>query len=350
MKLATFRCCMLGFAALVLAIPAGCAIPVPDGSDNTNTNGNANTNDNDNGTAADPVELFVYASNTGGATGLSLRPSDGAVFAVNVDGLFGPIEDGDDLSTMTAFGATNLAAESLFDMPTASLSLAITESGEFWIGSPCCSTIAVVPPEGGDAEAFLDLLAGSEIKPEVIVRVPEGFEADQMFPGQLLFGQETSFSRLVGVDAEGDRAVLDIDNPSETNRNAHYLAFGLDGVLYSSKGASGLTQAGFQTIGVDGSPAEVPGTLGAAADTFVALANGDFVIRGTLQSTATSSQRGVLLYDAAVEEVTLGIAIPTEEVDENDDMVITPDGTTILLSLPKRNEIVLVTVNGADGG
>jgi hypothetical protein len=332
-------------------MPLGCTVTLPDdifGNANGNSNANANTNDNDGGGGPDLFELTVYASNTGELTGLALRPADGALFGVNANGLFGPIEAGGDLSMMTPFGATNLADADLFDAPPSSLSLAITNGGEFWIGSPCCTTLAVVPPEGGDAEPFLGLFDVQDSKPEVIVRVPDGFTGDQIFPGQLLLGHETTFSRLFGVDVEGDRAVIAVDNPdaASRNRHAHHLTFGLDGVFYSSRTSTALTQAGFQTIAVDGRPTDLPGTLGIAGDAFVALANGDLVIRGTHQITATSSERGILLYDAEADEATLGLAISAEELSDADDMVVTPDGSMILLSLPNRNEIVEVNATG----
>lgn len=308
--------------------------------------GNVNGNDN---STADRVQTSVYASNTGGASGLAIRPSDGAVFAVRGDGLYGPIAEGDDLSTMTPFGATNLGDADLFDAPPSSAVLAITNTGEFWIGSDCCTTVAVVPPGGGNAVPFLGLFDASEIKPETIALVPTGFQGPPFFPGRLLFGQSTTFSRMVGVDVDGDRGAVDIANPSSLNRNAHHLAFGLDGVLYSSRDATGLTISGFQSINSEGRPTELPGTLGAAGETFVVLASGDMVIRGTFQMSATGSQRGILLYDTAAQTISVGLALLTADVSTADEMVITSDGLTILLSLPNRNEILRVTVNDATG-
>lgn len=77
----------------------GCnGVPIPgnlddiiDIIDNGNDNGNANDNDNGNGGQTAPrVSFQTYATNTGGASGMALRPSDGALFAVSADGLFGP--------------------------------------------------------------------------------------------------------------------------------------------------------------------------------------------------------------------------------------------------------------------
>jgi hypothetical protein len=106
--------------------------------------------------------------------------------------------------------------------------------------------LAVVPAAGGDAEPFTGLLEGgveaSNIKPETFAVIPSGFEGAQMSPGDLLVGQETTFSRLAAVDVDGDRTVIAVENPSISadpeeglNREAHHLTFGADGVLYSAK-------------------------------------------------------------------------------------------------------------------
>lgn len=340
---------ILGSFALFLTIQPACTVTLPDdilGNQNDNGAPGGNENDNDGGQPSS-VTLTTYASNTGGISGIALRPADGALFGVNADGLFGPIEEGADISAMTALGATNLADEALFDSPPTSLALAITNDGEFWIGSPCCTTIAVVAPDGGDAEPFLGFFDEQDAKPEAIVRVPDGFTGTQFVPGQLLFGHETTFSRLFAVDVEGDREITAIDNPiiDTTNRHAHHLTFGLDGVLYGSKTTTALTQAGIQSIGTDGAPADVPGTLGVAADSFVVLADGSMVIRGALQQTATRSDRGILRYEPSAAEVTVGLSLPAEDLSDRDDMVVTPDGSMILLSLPDRDEIVRVTVD-----
>ena len=337
MKLRTKMACLVYSGLLTTLVMLGCngvTLPIDD-----LLNGGGDV-----AGPAETVELIAYASNTGGASGIALRPSDGALFAVSMDGLFGPIADGDDLSTMTPIGATNLADADLFDARQSSLTLAIADSGEFWIGSRCCTTMAVVAPGGGDAAPFEGLFEAMEIKPETLVIVPAGFEGSQIFPEQLLAGQETTFSRLVGVDVAGDRTVIDIDNPVSLNRNAHHLAFGLDGNLYSSRGTTALTQPGFQMIDAEGRPTEIAGTLGVAADTFVVLENGDVVLRGAWQTSPTTSERGVFLYDAASDETMLGVAIPADELSANDGMVVSSDGSTILLSLPNRDEIVRVMI------
>lgn len=346
---------------LALLFPlAGCpGVSLPDIDDvlnmngNANGNSNANGNDNDNGAPSVSYELDVFATNTGGATGIALRPSDGALFAVNADGLFGPIEQGEDVSMLTPFGATNLGTPQLFMQETSSLVLAITDDGEFWIGSQCCFTLAVVPAEGGDAAPFLSLGTGvdpSNIKAETMVLVPDGFAGNQLMPGNLLVGQETTFSRLAAIDVAGERGVVNVDNPlladgddtNDLNRNAHHLAFGLDGNLYSSRGTSGLTISGLQRIAADGTPSALPGSLGVSADTFVGLANGDLLLRGNLQTGPTSQRRGIVYYNAADEVADVVLEITGADLSEDDEMLIAPDGNTIYLSLPNRNEIVTV--------
>lgn len=306
-------------------------------------------NGNDNQAIGDLVELGVYATNTGGASGIALRPSDGALFAVNKDGLFGPIENGDDLSTMTPIGATNLADMSVFDQETDNLVLAITNSGEFWIGSNCCSLLAVVPPEGGDAAPFNQFIEANEsqaVKPESMAIIPEGFSGPQMKPGDLLLGQETDFNQLVAIDVEGDHAIELVVNPDDSDpplqREAHHLTFGLDGKLYSSRGLAGLTLFGIQTIDTDGQPTNLPGTLGVSAHSFVALESGDLIIRGTHSRSARPEDQdnGMLIYSAADQSIAFALSLPDGEISEDDEMIITPDGTTIFMSLPQRNEIV----------
>ncbi len=315
---------------------------------NGNDNGNADANDNENGNdgqTAPRVSFQPYATNTGGASGMALHPETGELYAVSASGLFGPIIEGDDLSTMTPYGATNLADDDLFDTPPTTLALAITNNGEFWIATQQ-TTVAVVPPDGGDAAPYLGLFEGPEIAPEVIVLVPDDFEGPQIKPGQLLFGQETTFDRLIQVDVAGGRGVLSIDNPSSLLRQAHHLTFGLDGAFYSSKGVTALLQPGFQTIAADGSPTGIDATKGIAGDSFVVLANGDFVIRGSWDPSQTAPTIiGILLFDAAAGEISLGVAIPTEETSESDDMVISSDGSMILLSRPAVNQIVRISID-----
>ncbi|MBI4716684.1 MAG: hypothetical protein HY763_02685 [Planctomycetes bacterium] len=323
--------------------------------DGAGTDGTADGTD-DGGAAPPPVALTTFATGTGGATGLALRPSDGALFAVNAQGLFGPIGQGADLSTMTPLGATNLASMALFDQETASLVLAITATGEFWIGSPCCFTLAVAPAEGGDATAFEGLGEGvtpANIKPETMTIVPSAFASQVIVPGTLLVGQDNTFNRLATIAVAGDRAVFNVPNPlfadadagNDLLREAHHLVFGLDGVLYGSEDLAALTSAGVQSIAADGTPADLVGTVGVSAHSFVVRANGDMVIRGTQQVTATESHSGILLFDAATATLRVGLELPAEELSEDDEMLITPDGATIYLSLPNRNEIVVVAVS-----
>ncbi|MCK4659482.1 MAG: hypothetical protein KAV82_08170 [Phycisphaerae bacterium] len=303
----------------------------------------------------DLFEFEVFATNTGGASGFALRPSDNAVFILNKDGLFGPIQKDDDVSTMAPIGATTLADPEFFDLEQSSLVMAITNSGEFWIASPCCSTMAIVGPEGGEAEAFIGLLEGpdqgnpSNVKPETMVIVPEGFDGPQIDPGNLLVGRESTFSDLSAINVEGNREVVPrIDNPDELenpddflNRLSHHLAFGPDGTLYGSRGLAGALLSGMQTIDTDGRPHELPGTLGLSADSFVVLDNGDIVISGAYHPQGESRILGILLWSADTQSITMGLPISDSEYSEDNELVIAPDGT-IYMALPDRNEIVRV--------
>ncbi len=338
------RLFLLGALALMLA-GSSCPnvnITIPPSGDSTDgTDGTTDTGNGD-----EPVALLAietYATNTGGANGMAVRPSDGALFIASPSGIFGPISEGDDVSTMEAFGATNLADASLFDNVQPTQVLAITDSGEFWIGSDCCNTMAVVPAEGGDAEPFLGLLGTTEdIKPETLAIVPTGFDGPQVDPGNLLAGQDTTFSLLAAIDVAGDDTVTYVDNDSSTNREAHHLAFGPDGVLYSSRALLGLTFSGIQTIDTDGSPTALPGTLGVSAHSFVVRDNGDLIIRGSMDTTTTDVFSGLLIWSATDQTTTSALTLPAEESSEDDELVMTSDGT-ILLSLPERNEIVRVS-------
>lgn len=303
----------------------------------------------------DPIELEVIATNTGGATGIALRPADGALFLVNADGLFGPIDPGDDVSAMEPIGATNLDDADLFDIETGSLVLAISNSGEFWIGSTCCATLAVVGPEGGDAEPFTALLEGvdpSNIKPETMVIIPEGFEGPQMRPGNLLVGQETSFSRLTAIDVDGDLSVVNVDNPAiiadpeeGLNREAHHLTLGSGGVLYGARGSALVSERAVQTIDEEGNPVGVPGTEALSTASFIVLADGDLIVRGIYDPEGDERLEGILIWSGADEEVLPGLDLPATETSADDEMILAPDGETIYLALPNRNEIVRVIYN-----
>lgn len=300
------------------------------------------------------LALDLVASNTGGATGIALRPSDGALFLVNSGGLFGPLETGADVSTMQAIGATNLSDEALFDIDKDSLVLSITESGEFWIGSRCCVTLAVVAADGGDAAAFEGLLQGSDpsnIKAETLVIVPEGFDGAQISAGNLLVGQDTTFSRLTAIDVEGDRLVTNVDNPAilddsdnGLNRQAHHLTFSSDGVLYDSRRLASASIAGIQTIAPDGTPTAVAGTESLSADTFVVLSNGDMILRGIFDPSGGPRLAGLLIRSADDGQIELGLDLADADTSADDEMIIADDGT-IYLAQPNRNQIVRVMDN-----
>jgi len=310
---------------------------------------NANSNANDNSTTPEPVvfanaELTSFASNTGGASGMAVRPSDGAVFVVSSKGIFGPIVEGDDLDMQNPIGATNLSSADLFRSSPTKLVLGITSSGEFWIGSSCCSTLAVVPPEGGDAQPFLGLLQGAtpaNITAETMAVAPANVALPGVSPGFLLASNETTFSRLAAIDVDGDRSVSLVDNPSNTNREGHHITFGPDGVMYASRGVSGVTISGIQTVGTDGAPTALSGTTNLAADSFIVLDNGDLVIRGSFKTELGQLVNGVQFWSAATQSVVPGLTLSADDRSEDDEMVMMPDGK-ILLTLPQRNEIVIV--------
>ena len=327
----------LAMAALLATCLGQTCVP-PDGNGGNGGNGDGEA-------PPDTLRLVTYATNTNGASGIALRPSDGALFAVSRDGLFGPISQNDDLSAMSPIGATNLADDDLFDMPRDSLTLAITNSGEFWIGSTCCSTMAVVPPAGGDAEPFLGLLQGSQpsnIHPETLAIVPSSFTGTEIAPGNLLVGEETTFSRLSAIDVEGDQTVVNVQNPVDMNRQAHHLAFGPDGTFYNSRGVPGLTIAGIQTIDEDGAPANLASSIGLAGDTFAVRSDGDLVLRGRYIGGEGPELRGVIIYSPDTGTITNGVTFTMYETSEDDEMAISADLDVIYLALPERNEIVLV--------
>ena len=118
-------------------------------------------------------------------------------------------------------------------------------------------------------------------------------------------------------------------------------------MLYSSRGTSSLLTAGVQSIATDGTPTNITGTTGLAPDSFVVLANGDILIRGSYKPDAQTTIRGILIYDVSADAIIVGTNLATNEITEGDEMIISPDGSRILLSLPARNEIVVVTVDGS---
>jgi hypothetical protein len=135
--------------------------------------------------------------------------------------------------------------------------------------------------------------------------------------------------------------VTNVANPGELDREAHHLTFGPDGTLYCSQAVAEDTVAGIQTIATDGLPTPLPGTMDVSANTFVVLANGDLVIRGSFEVTPPTVH-GVFFWSAEDQEVVPGVKLSTGEFSPNDEMVITPDGSTIYLSLPLLNKIVRV--------
>lgn len=286
------------------------------------------------GDQTEVLQPTVYATNTNGASGLAIRPSDGALFAVNADGLFGPIEQGDDLSTLTPIGATNLDA--IFGATTTSLALAITNDGEFWIGSFCCSRLAVVPPGGGDAVGFDGLIA-TNINPRALALVPAGFSGTNVDPGNLLAAEESSGASLGVIDV-GTDTVAEI-----ANRPAEHLAFGPGPVLYGSRGTASPIAAGLQTISAEGVASDLPGTLNLGARAFVVRSNDDIVFLGRFTSILGDDLNGVLLYSAADDSVQLGVAYSAADTADGGDMAISADRSTIFVAIAGRNEIVTVS-------
>ncbi len=318
---------MTALCAVSLGLCPGCPEPVTPG-------------DGD-GTAL--VSLEVFASNTNGAAGIAVRGSDGGVFIVGDDGLFGPLEAGDNVSMLNPIGATNLLSADLFDSDQSDYSLAIAGDGEFWIASSCCGTLGVVPPAGGDAEPFTGLIDGNpptNIFPDALVVVPNNANFSSFAAGDILAGEDTSFSRLAAIDP-ATRTVTSIANPSATNRNANALAFDADGSLFTARAGTALTSAGLQQIGSNGAPTAVDGTLGLAANDMVVLANGDILIRGTLALTGGSSFRGLLILDAASGTLLEALEISAGDASASDDLVLLPDGT-VLMTQPNLNRVVKI--------
>lgn len=320
---------LVALCALSLGLCPGCPEPVPPGDGDGN------------GTAL--VSLKVFASNTNGAAGIAVRESDGGVFIVGDDGLFGPIESGDDVSQLTPIGATNLLSADIYDSDQSDYSLAIAGNGEFWIASSCCGTLGVVPAAGGDAEPFTGLIDGNpptNIFPDALVVVPSNANFSGFDAGDILAGEDTSFSRLAAIDP-ATRTVTSIANPSTTNRHANALAFDAAGNLFTARAGTALTSAGLQQIDSDGAPTAVDGTLGLAANDMVVLANGDILIRGTLALTGGSSFRGLLILDATSGELLEALEISASDASSSDDLVLLPDGT-VLMTQPNLNRVVTV--------
>ncbi|MFQ5462633.1 MAG: hypothetical protein ACE5E5_08410 [Phycisphaerae bacterium] len=344
-----FRRCLLGVGVLVLF--TGCDTPNLNLDDLGNLIGDLGGGGTG-GSITEPNDaaIEVYASNTGGASGMAIRPSDGEIFIVNPDGLFGPIARGADVSQMTPIGATNLADMGLFDQEQVAFVLAVTNDGEFWIASPFSSRLAVVSAQGGDAEPFTGLLEGVEpanIKPEAIVLVPDGFSGPQIKPGNLLVGEDTTFSRLAVIDVATRFVIPKVDNANEEtiNREAHDLTFGADGVLYSARQSASATLAGIQRIDTDGAPTPLEGTFRVAVNAFVGLADGDLLIDGTFRREGDLQSdvfNGLFFYDAAAATVSEALTLETTDSSERDEMVLAADGT-IYLSQPALNRIVVVT-------
>ncbi|MHC5111101.1 MAG: hypothetical protein ACYTHJ_14615 [Planctomycetota bacterium] len=330
---------------LMLMFSGPACVPVPDINDVIDIIDDAGSDIKE----PNDASLTTYATNTDGAAGLAFRASDGAMFITSANGLFGPIEEGDDVSDLTPLGATNLGDPDIFDAPPSSTILAITEDGEFWIGSNCCSTMGVVAPAGGNAEQFVGLIEGfgsSNIKPEALAVVPDGFSGDQFQPGQILVSEDTTFSKLSAIDTTDRSVIQKIDNPVEDslNREGQHLTFGADGNLYSGKALGTATIAGIQMIDTDGTPIPVDGTFRVSVNTFVVLENGDILINGSFRRSGdlpTDSFNGLFFYDAGSETLSEALTLAQGDNSDDDEMVIGPDGT-IYMTQPALNRVVIV--------
>ncbi len=350
----SYRWMMVG-AVWALVVGGGCdAVAVVGGGSLFNVEEEQQPDDPD-------ITVELYATNIGNAAGIALD-ADGGLILVNERGLFGPLSEDDDVAALSPFGAENLAAEEsldeFFDNIVSSLVLAITNSGEFWIGTQGNATLAVVPAGGGDAEPFTALLNEptpedpSNIKPETMVIVPDNHDGDQIRPGTLLVGRETSFSELSTIDVEADRAVINIDNPigdpdeldnpdDALDRQAHHLTFGPDGTLYGSTGQGRKTEPNVQTIALDGTPTNLAGTERLAAHSFVVLPGGDLLIRG-VYTPENNPINGLMIWSAADEAVTVVVDLEDDfdlTLSEDDEIVLAADGKTAYLSLPEMGEI-----------
>ena len=358
------------FAVLsVVALGAGCdGVAVQDILDvlNINENGvagneNAADEQNDNATIdandhgdepppppePDRATLTPFATNTSGASGLALD-GNGNLYLLNADGLYGPIAEGDDISELEPIGATNLADDDIFKNDETSLVLAISNEGEFWIGSRCCGTLAFLPVGEVDAVSFKDSLLDSEsqVRPETMVIVPDNVDSMQILPGTMLIGQESLFSFLATIDVDGDHAVVDILNPEAEDdiRYGHHLAFGPDGTLYGSTKTSGVERIGFQTIGADGAPTDVAGTEGLAANSFVVLDDGDILMTGFLEVSGSSLQTGLFIVSPATGDVESVATLAGGPSVSDQELVLDRASGAIYLARPGQNDVVLVTI------
>lgn len=315
-----------------------------DGNDNAD---GGNDNGDDPTIEPDRATLTPFATNTSGASGLALD-GNGNLYLLNADGLYGPLAEGDDISELEPIGATNLDDEDIFKNDETSLVLAISNEGEFWIGSRCCGTLAFLPVGEEDAVSFKDSLLDSEsqVRPETMVIVPDNVDSMQILPGTMLIGQESSFSILATIDVDGDHAVVDILNPEAEDdiRYGHHLAFGPDGTLYASTKTSGVERIGFQTIGADGVPTDVAGTEGLAANSFVVLDNGDILMTGFREVSGSGLETGLFIVSPATGEVESVATLAGGASVTDRELVLDRASGAIYLARPGQDDVVLVTI------
>jgi hypothetical protein len=165
-----------------------------------------------------------------------------------------------------------------------------------------------------------------------------------MMPGDLLVGENTSFSALSAIDVTADPTpiVTNVDNPlfdpadpGANRRHAQHLTFDPNGNLYAGTGSALSDEPGIQMIEPDGTPVPIAGTEGVNTESFVVLDSGDFIIRGTF-GTGSSRINGILL-SVEDEMLELAIDLPDNELSDDDEMILSADGNTIFLALPLRN-------------
>ena len=68
-------------------------------------------------------------------------------------------------------------------------------------------------------------------------------------------------------------------------------------------------------------------------------------MRGIYDPVGEERLEGILIWSGADEEVLPGLDLPAAETSADDEMILAPDGETIYLALPNRNEIVRVLYN-----
>ena len=81
--------------------------------------------------------------------------------------------------------------------------------------------------------------------------------------------------------------------------------------------------------------------MGLAASSFVVLADDSLLIRGVYDPDPGNVPKvsGILLWDAATEEIIVFEDLPDQDMSGNDELILSKDRSTIYLALPSRSEI-----------